>query len=112
MRTKRKDTMRAIENNGYLLRLIQSGSPTPEDHGGTENKTRQDKRADADLLDAYSQAVIGVVEAVSPAVVGLAGSDGDRGGSGSGFLVTPDGYGLTNSHVVGNRARLKATTAD
>ena len=95
-----------------LLKLVQSGSVPPDDRGGPGNQPRQDRLADADLLDAYSQAVIRVVEAVSPAVIGLAGSEGDRGGSGSGFLVTPDGYGLTNSHVVGNRAQLMATTAD
>lgn len=67
---------------------------------------------DADLLDAYSQAVIAVVGKVGPAVVSITGRDGDRGGMGSGFLITPDGYSLTNSHVVHGRTRLKAVTAD
>ncbi len=47
---------------------------------------------DAELLDAYSQAVISVVDAVGPAVVGVSGV-------GTGMLITPDGYALTNSHV-------------
>lgn len=68
---------------------------------------------DAQLLDAYSQAVIGVVEKVSPAVTSVSGLDGDEhGGMGSGFLVTPDGYALTNSHVVHGRRTLRAATAD
>ena len=56
--------------------------------------------------------MIRVVEAVSPAAIGVAAGEGGRGGSGAGFLVTPDGYGLTNSHVVGHRARLTATTTN
>ena len=68
---------------------------------------------DADLLDAYSQAVIGVVRKVGPSVVAVTGRRGERdGGSGSGFLITPDGYALTNSHVIHGRERLSATTQD
>ncbi len=56
-------------------------------------------------LDAYSAAVIGAVEAVGPAVVsvyvgGAAEAARAQGGAGSGVLVTPDGYLLTNEHVV------------
>jgi S1-C subfamily serine protease len=68
---------------------------------------------DADLLDAYSEAVIGVVQKVGPAVIAVTGRRGDRtGGIGSGFLITPDGYALTNSHVVHGRDRMGATTQD
>jgi S1-C subfamily serine protease len=65
------------------------------------------------LLDAYSQAVIHVVETVSPAVISVFGRDRDgRGGAGSGFIVTPDGYAITNSHVIDDRPKLSAETAD
>lgn len=69
--------------------------------------------ADAELLDAYSQAVIGVAQRVGPAVITVSGrSSRDGDGVGSGFLITPDGFALTNSHVVHGRAHLKATTED
>ena len=56
-------------------------------------------------LDAYSAAVVGAVEQVGAAVVsvyvgGAAEAERARGGAGSGVVVTPDGYLLTNEHVV------------
>jgi S1-C subfamily serine protease len=65
------------------------------------------------LLDAYSQAVIHVVETVSPAVISVSGRDAaGRGGAGSGFIIAPDGYAVTNSHVVEARSQLMAETTD
>jgi S1-C subfamily serine protease len=63
------------------------------------------KMSNAEPLDAYSDAVIGAVEAVGPAVVsvyvgGAAEAARAQGGAGSGVVVTPDGYLLTNEHVV------------
>ena len=73
---------------------------------------------DARLLDAYSKAVIYAADAVGPAVVhieveGRSSSRGsDRRGSGSGLVFTPDGYLLTNSHVVHGSSRIDVTLAD
>jgi S1-C subfamily serine protease len=71
---------------------------------------------DQALLDAYSRAVIDVVDRVGPAVVGLAvRAEKSRGGTGSGVVVAPDGLILTNSHVAGASgagARIAVTTAE
>ena len=63
---------------------------------------------DVELLDAYSQAVIHCVETVGPAVVRIEASDA----RGSGVIFTPDGFVLTNHHVVDGRAPLAATLPD
>ena len=63
---------------------------------------------DEELLDAYSHAVTSVVDAVAPAVVSVSLP---RGG-GSGVLFTPDGYLLTNAHVVGRSGSVKIGLPD
>ena len=70
-------------------------------------------RDDAELLDAYSQAVIGVVDQVGPAVVSI-GRSSRRGpaGAGSGVAFTPDGYVLTNAHVVAGAHQLELGFTD
>lgn len=73
--------------------------------------------ADLPLFDAYSTAVVRAVELIGPAVVKLdvwhgTESGPSRGGSGSGFLFTPDGFLLTNSHVVHQAQRIRVTLSD
>ncbi len=103
--------MKYVADRDDLLRRL-SGDPADVPDGSSA-ASHSAMAADADLLDAYSQAVIGVVRQVGPAVVSIAARRGPNGGSsGSGFLLTPDGYALTNSHVVRGQSHLQARTVD
>jgi S1-C subfamily serine protease len=110
-----------------MLQLLTSTSA-----GAAPAIALRDSRAhdrEAGLLDAYSTAVVGAVERVGPSVAhlevwtpqvakarrgrGRAAPDPDQAaGSGSGFVFTPDGFLLTNSHVVERATKIRATFSD
>src|ERR1035438_900092 len=69
---------------------------------------------DGELLDAYSRTITSVADAATPAVVAIHtrrnSAPGPQGGSASGFVFTPDGLILTNSHVVHGASALRVST--
>lgn len=68
---------------------------------------------DSELLDSYSRTIGSVVNRVAPSVVNIrAEGVGRNGGTGSGFLIAPDGFILTNSHVVRGAVRLEVALHD
>jgi S1-C subfamily serine protease len=98
------------------LKLVD-GEPCQENLAGGLTATPE-ATPDDEALDAYSRSVIGVVEQVGPAVVNITTGkrSSERGldqiGAGSGVVITPDGYILTNSHVVHQAGRLQVTLTE
>lgn len=106
--------MNKVRQNHILL--TESSHLPPE--AGETRATSGVKESDAELLDAYSRAVVQVVESVGPTVVSIVvgkafqGQRGERMGAGSGVIVAPEGYIMTNTHVIHGAGRIKVRTAD
>jgi S1-C subfamily serine protease len=102
------------EDKPSSMRLLSEAEPG----NGSGFRGRNDVSNDYPLLDEYSRTVVGAVERVAPAVANIEIQQRSKshqrqtGGSGSGFVITPDGFILTNSHVVHDAIRIVVNLSD
>ena len=95
--------------------LLPLSDRQPEDPPA-EPPRQADQPTEGEALDAYSRVIVTVAEKLGPAVVNLRAVKADGSshgaGSGSGFLITPDGFLLTNHHVVRGSSRMRVRLND
>lgn len=100
------------ERKGYTVshivpNLIVNGGDEP-----APSPPVSPRPSDGEALDAFSRVVVTVAEQLRPAVVNLRIGQGVRGGTGSGVIFTPDGFLLTNHHVVEGSEKVRVRLSD
>ncbi len=111
------DMGKHIEADTSGLLKVLAGS-VPDRTDSIYRNDVESRKDDAELLDAYSRAVTSVVARVAPAVVAInveknnSAPQQNSEGSGSGVIIAPDGFILTNNHVVENVSRVSVVLTD
>ncbi|MGH8102740.1 MAG: S1C family serine protease, partial [Chthoniobacterales bacterium] len=96
-----------------MITLSRSENPTEADLGRRRTGNSSPPLHDNELLDSYSKTISAVACRIAPSVVNIRViTKGGRAGGGSGFVIAPDGFILTNSHVVQAATELEITLHD